>query len=268
MSTLASQQQALLDALFAWPPQPAVQRLVCHASGVGATPGRGLLVYQSNAHALAERALHAVYPVLAQMLGGQSFAELARAFWHAHPPQGGDIADWGQALAAFLQDSGQLQDEPYVPDVARAEWALHACARAGDRDADLATLALLTTEDAHTLTLNLAPGLAVLESAWPLASLVLAHLQNSPSLAQVGEELRRCLGQDVVVWRAGLQPKLRLALPGEAEVLRALQSGQSLASALQADTALDFSQWLPLVVQTGLVLGARLCATQPLEPRS
>lgn len=268
MSTLAAQQQALLDALFAWPPQPAMQRLLPHASGVGATPGRGLKVYQSNGHALAERALRAVYPVLAQMLGEQSFAELARAFWHAHPPQVGDIADWGEALGAFVRDSGQLQDEPYVPDVAQAEWALHACGRAGDREADLATLALLTTEDAHTLTLDLAPGLAVLASAWPLASLVLAHLQSGPSLAQVGEELRRCIAQDVVVWRAGFQPKLRLALPGEREVLRALQSGQSLASALQADTALDFSQWLPLAVQTGLVLGARLCAAQPLEPRS
>lgn len=256
MSTLAEQQLALLDALFAWPAQPAVQRLTLCASGVGTSPQRGLKVYQSNAHVLAERALHAVFPVLALMLGEESFAHLARAFWHAHPPQGGNIADWGEAMVEFVRDSGQLQDEPYLPDVARAEWALHRCAQAADRDADLGSLVLLTTEDAHTVSLDLAPGLSTLSSAWPLASLLLAHQMGNPSLAQVGEEMRSRVAQDVVVWRAGLQPQLRLAQTGELAVLQALQSGQSLEAALQASGELAFAHWLPLAVQTGLVLGA------------
>ena len=256
MSTLAAQQQALLDALFAWPSLNASQHFMAQAHGLGSHPERGLKAYQSNGHMLAERALHAAYPVLAHMLGEASFADLARAFWHAHVPQCGDVSQWGEALAEFVRGSEQLQDEPYLPDVARAEWALHRCTFAHDQDADLGTLALLTTEDPQALVMNLAPGLVTLSSTWPLASLLLSHLDGSPSFAEVGEQLKSRHAQDVVVWRCGYQPKLRLALAGELPVLRALQAGQALEPALQATPDLDFSQWLPLAVQTGLVLGA------------
>ncbi|NVO05927.1 MAG: putative DNA-binding domain-containing protein [Rhodoferax sp.] len=261
MSTLATQQQALLEALFAWPPQDAAQRLRSHAQGVGASPQRGLLAYQANGHMLAERALRAAYPVLAQMLGDASFADLARAFWHTCPPLLGDVAQWGQALDDFVGSSAQLQDVPYLADVARAEWALHRAATLADCDADLPTLALLTGTDPQTLVLELAPGATPLVSDWPLASLLLAHLEGQPSFAEVGELLQRRVAQDVVVWRAGLQPRLRQALPGECALLQALQSGMALEPAVGAADALDFSQWLPLAVQTGLVLGARALST-------
>jgi hypothetical protein len=265
MSTLAAQQQALLEALFAWPAQDAARRLAHYADGVGASPQRGLQAYQANGHMLAERALRAAYPVLAHMLGDESFADLARAFWHAQPPLRGDMAQWGQALADFMGSSAQLQDVPYLPDVARAEWALHAAATLANRVADLGTLALLTTEDPQTLALDLAPGVWLLSSAWPLASLLLSHLEGQPPLADVGAQLQQQLAQDVVVWRAGLQPRLRQALPGELDLLRALQSGVALEPAVDSAASLDFSVWLPLAVQTGLVLGAHRISTEPQE---
>jgi hypothetical protein len=265
MSTLAAQQQALLEALFAWPPQEAAHQLQAHARGVGASPQRGLQAYQANGHMLAERALHAAYPVLAQLLGQDSFADLARAFWHARPPLRGDVAQWGEALPEFVARSAQLQDAPYLPDVARAEWALHDCATAANRDAALDTLALLTTEDPQTLRLRWAPGLVVLSSDWPLASLLLAHREGYPAMAEVALQLQNRVAQEVVVWRAGLQPRLRQALPGEAALLRGLQSGLALEPALEAAQALDFSHWLPLAVQTGLVLGAARPGSSGLE---
>ena len=80
MSTLATQQQALLEALLAWPADDAMQKIAAHAIDPRA---RGLKAYQANGHALAERALQAAYPVVAQLLGDESFADLARALWHA-----------------------------------------------------------------------------------------------------------------------------------------------------------------------------------------
>lgn len=257
MIPLAVQQEALLDALFAWPPQDACLRLGIHASGVGTQAGRGLKVYQSNGHMLAQRAMAAAYPVMAAMLGEESFADLARALWHAHPPQGGDVAAWGQAMADFVRSSEQLRDTPYLSDVAQAEWALHRCGSAPDGEARLQTLELLTTEEAHTLALDMAPGLATVSSRWPLASMLLAHLEGGLSLDEVREQLKCGHAQDVVIWRAGLQPKLREALPGELLVLQALHDQQDLASALQCGAELDVSRWLPLAVQSGLVLGVR-----------
>jgi hypothetical protein len=252
MSNLAQQQQLLLDALLAWPGANAMKML---ADGVVDTGARGLKAYKANGHALAASALQSAYPVVAQLVGDESFVDLAHALWHAQPPTQGDIAQWGMGLAGFLEHSAQLQDDPYLADVARVEWALHQCAGAPDAQADLSTLALLTTESPEQLQLRLAPGCAVVSSAWPVASIVGAHIDGVPSLQEAGAQLRRGEAQDTVVWRAGLRPRVRLALAGEADGLRVLMQGGSLAQALDAAPQLDFGQWLPLAVQSGLVLG-------------
>ncbi len=252
MSGLAQQQRLLLDALLAWPATHATKSIANEVMDPGA---RGLKAYKANGHALAHSALQSVYPVVAQLLGDESFADLAQALWHAQPPTRGDIAQWGADLAVFLETSAQLQDEPYLADVARVEWALHQCAGAPDADADLPSLALLTSHAPECLQLRMAPGCAVVCSAWPVASIVGAHLDGSPSLQEAGVQLRKGEAQNAVVWRAGLRPRVRLALAGEAEGLQLLMQGGSLAQALDAAPALDFGQWLPLVVQSGLVLG-------------
>jgi hypothetical protein len=251
VSGLARQQQVLLDALLAWPADDAIKIIAAYAHDPG---GRGLKAYQTNGHMLAQRALQAAYPVVAQLLGEESSADLARALWHAQPPLHGDIACWGEGLAAFLQSSAQVQDEPYLADVARAEWALHQCAGAPDSPADLSTLTLLTTHDPSQLRFALVGGCAVIRSAWPIASILGAHLEDSPTLQEAGAQLRAGVAQDAVVWRAGLHPRVRQAMPGEADCLQALLRGDALAEALDQAPALDFGQWLPLAVQNGLVL--------------
>lgn len=251
MTALAQQQELLLDALFAWPAQDAMEKLAAHAIGTGA---RGLKAYQSNGHMLAERALLAAYPVVAQMIGMEGFADLARAFWHAHPPVRGDLAQWGDALPLFLQSSTQLHDTPYLHDVASVEWSLHIAATAADGVADAASLALLTTHDPEELWLALSCGCAAIQSDWPVASILSAHREGTPSFAEVGLQLSEGLAQTVIVWRNGLRPCVRLALPGEFPCLQALAAGRSLSQALDDAPALDFSAWFPMAFQTGLVL--------------
>ncbi|OYT92470.1 MAG: hypothetical protein CFE43_08470 [Burkholderiales bacterium PBB3] len=252
MSSLAAQQQDLLCLLF--------DELVENATKSGATPAhsmspRGLKAYKSNGHMLAEHALLAAYPVVAQLLGPDSAADLARALWHVHPPTRGDLALWGDALPDFLANSPQLQEDPYVADVARVEWALHRCATVADAAADPASLALLTTEDPDHLGLHLAPGCAVLRSPWPVASMVGAHVHGTPSFAEVGVELRAGVGQDVLVWRQGLRPQFRQVLPGEADLLERLLAGDAMGRALDQAPSLDFAQWFPGAIASQLVLG-------------
>lgn len=248
---LAQQQQALLAALLEWPAENAIKNIANYSIDSGA---RGLKAYQANGHFLAERALQAAYPVLSQLLGGESFADLARALWHAYPPTRGDIACWGGDLAAFVQSSAQLRDDPYLADVAQIEWALHRCAGAADIRADLSTVARLTREDPDQLKLVLSPGCAVLRSAWPVAAILCAHRDGAPGLAEAGALVRAAVAQDVVVWRCGLRPQVRQAMAGEVDAVQALLDGASLGAALTRAPTLDFAQWLPMAVQTGLVL--------------
>jgi hypothetical protein len=257
MTSLAVQQQALVEALFARPASGAIEKIAACAMHPWA---RGLKAYQSNGHALAERALQSGYPVVAQLLGDESFADLARALWHAYPPVYGDVALWGAQLPRFLAASADLQNEPYLEDVAALEWALHSAATAADAVSDLPSLALLTTEDPAALVLLLAPGSAVLPSVWPVVSIVEAHRTRAIEMAEVGAMVRQRVGQSAVVWRAGFKPSVRQAQVGEAPLLVALLANQSLGDALDVNGAadLDFTAWLPQAVQTGLVLGVRL----------
>lgn len=262
MSRLAQQQQALLDALLGSPTEAAAQAL----AGAVATPwARGLQVYRANGRALAQRALGAAYPVLVQLLGEDSFSALAQAFWQAQPPRRGDMNQWGETLADFLAGDAQLQDLPYLPDVARLEWALHRCAQTADATAEPASYQRLMDEDPARLTLVLAPGCTLLASAWPVASIVTAHHTEQPDLGTAAERLRAGLGETALVWREGLRPRVRAVWPGEAALLSALQAGASLAAALEMAHALDFAAWLPMAGRTGLLLAVHPLHSNSLE---
>lgn len=253
MSSLASQQQALLSLLAG---RSQARPASLRAPGDTNTT-RGLQAYQANAQALAERALQAAYPVLAQLLGAASFAELAQAFWHAHPPFCGDLARWGGRLPAFIRVSEQLADERYLVDVARVEWALHQAAGAADADAEPATLARMMVHDPTQLFLALAPGTAVIASIYPVTSIVNAHLLGAPTLEEAGQRLRAGTAEPALVWRKGFKPCVRFAEAAEAAFVTALLQGRALAPALDEAPDLDFNTWLPSAVQTGLLLAVR-----------
>ena len=254
MSALAEQQQALLESLFLQESKIAIKNIAICADAVGA---RGLKVYKANGHSLAERALGAAYPVLAQMLGDASFSALARALWHAMPPQCGDMAQWGDTLAEFVAASVQLADEPYLADVTRVEWALHTCAGAADAALRPATLALLGSHDLDALTVQLAPGTALICSPWPIASLVRAHRDDGITMAHAAALLRKGHAEDVVVWRQGYRPRLRCALPGEAGFVSALLQSQTLGAALDAAPQLDINKWLTEAIEMGLLMAVQ-----------
>ena len=79
------------------------------------------------------------------------FKHLAREYWHARPPERGDMGEWGSELADFLEAAPQLADEPFLGDVARIEWALHRAGTARDAVPDLSSFALLSESSSATL---------------------------------------------------------------------------------------------------------------------
>lgn len=259
-SALRAQQQALLSALWQPRHQDAIgslQGAAVIAPGTGAQWRRGLLAYRSNASELAQRALSGAYPVVAQLLGEETFGALARALWRADPPRRGDVAQWGEALAAHIESLPSLRDEePYLGDVARVEWLLHVAATAADAAVDAASLQRLATHDPAFLWLALSPGAACVASRYPVASIIGAHLNGEPALEEAGRRLRAGVAETALVWRAGFEPRLRAAAPGEAAFVAALQGRRSLADALDAAPELDFSRWLAPAVQSGLLLAA------------
>jgi hypothetical protein len=245
---------------LAQPAPPALDRLVA------APWQRGLAAYRTNASALAERALQAAYPVVAELIGGAGFGLMARHFWQRHPPERGDLAWWGDALPGFLASDSQLVDVPYLADVARVEWALHCNASAPDAaPLEPASFAMLGQQAPGAVTLRLPPGTALQRSSWPVVSLINAHLHDESTLDTAAARVQARQGEAALVWRQGLRPRLAACSSAEAALIDALLAGQSLLAALEAvdmaplmpgEGPFDFSAWLNAAVTQGQVLGA------------
>lgn len=243
----ALRQQALLAALAAPRADP------------DAPPG--LKAYRANAHASARRALATACPTLAALLGDEDFAALAREFWHAHPPHRGDLGEWGDALPGWIADHEGLADWPYLADCARVDLALHRCERAADATPDAATLALLADVDPARLSLTLMPGVAVIVSRWPIASIHAAHAPDPGEAAfdRVRERLRDRVGEAVVVARAGWRGAVHRIDAAGAVFTQAVAEGERLAPALdRAGAGFDFAAWLADAVRLQWLQGLAL----------
>jgi hypothetical protein len=272
MHPLGAQQQALLQALLARPGNAQAHTAAAQPPDFLNTrhsqATRGWAAYQANGHAMAERALRSAYPVVNALMGADNFALLARDLWHQHPPTRGDLAQWGDALPGFLQGNAALTDAPYLGDVARTEWALHTAAGAANIAPDPASFARLAEEDAHGLSLTLAPGTWVLSSRYPVVSLVQAHAHTPPRLDGAAQRLRQGVGEHALVWRSGLQPCLQAIDPPVAALLQALLAGADVPQALDAaqtstPEVWDLAAWLPAAVGEALVLGVHRLAPSP-----
>ncbi len=245
----ALRQQMLLRALWA-DARPGVVTGWLRDAPARAT--RGLQAYRANAGALAERALTAAFPTVAQLVGEESFAALARALWSAQPPQRGDIGLWGEALPGFIAAAPQLADEPYLADVARLDWAVHRAEQAADRGAARG-LERLAEADPARLQLRLAAGVALLCSAYPVVSIWQAHRSEAADrFAPVREAFAAGRGENALVWRDGFKAA-RAALPeADARFMQAAaRRPLAGAGARPAGAGFAFDGWLLQALQQG-----------------
>ena len=223
---------------------------------------RGMQAYQANACASAERALASSFPTVQALMGVESFAAMARAFWHAQPPVRGDLACFGEGLPAFIADSEQLADVPCLADSARLDWLLSAAERAADDTTDVATLKLLAEVDPPLLRLELMPGVAVLASHHPVVSIWRAH-QPGEDAAQQWLQARGAAaagkGETAVVWRSGWRAQALALSDDSARWMQCLLQGATLAAALDgAGEGFAFETWLVLALQHGWLARAWL----------
>jgi hypothetical protein len=241
----SERQRALLGALFAARAVEA-EALAAALDGEGDVAA-GLRAYRSNAHASAERALAVTFPTLRALIGAEDFAQLAREFWHARPPQRGDLGDWGDALPAWLAAHAALAAWPYLADCARLDLALHRCERARDAAIEAASFALLGEHAPGALRLRLSPGVQCLTSRWPIVTLHAAHAAGADAalFERARAQIEAGEGDAAVVARDGFRAVVhRIGAPGAA-FMQAVALDARLSDALTAAGAgFDFAAWL------------------------
>ncbi|MGV7210429.1 DUF692 family multinuclear iron-containing protein [Oxalobacteraceae bacterium A2-2] len=240
---LAQEQQqfaaGLLDPALA---APALARLK------GEHTGHRYALYRGNLTANWDKALSAAYPVIRMLVGEEFFTALARAYGRAHPSDSGDLNRFGARFPAFLRGFPHVAELPYLPDMARLEWALHRAHYAPAAPALTAQrLAAIPPGALELASPQLQPSCTLFASELAIVALWQAHQPDGPAFPD--EMAQPCHG---LVLRPQWQVQLRPLAPAAHAALSVLADGGNLGAALDAACAVDgqfdvahhLQQWL------------------------
>lgn len=194
-----------------------------------------LQVYRNNVVESLTGALRAVYPVVGKLVGDGFFRYAAHEYLHAHRPRSGNLHDFGDAFASFLAGFVPAAELPYLPDVARLEWAWHQAFHAADAPAfDLARLGTVPAEQHAALRFVLHPSACLLASDFPVVRIFEINQEGYGGDTSVDLDEG---GVRVLVIRRGLTVNVEVLAAGEAELLAALAGQQPLGTAVPAALA-------------------------------
>jgi len=219
----------------------------------GLTPAGRMQIYRNNLFTSLCDALAAVYPVVQRLVGVDFFRQTARAFVGQHPSRSGNLHDFGEAFALFLDQQSFTQTLSYLPDVARLEWAWHESYHAAEGGPlDLSTLAAVPVEAYESIRFMLAPSARLVDSAYPVLRIWQVNQQDYSGDPEVSLDQGP---SRLLILRQGKQVLLQELDQGTFVWLQALADGQplgaSLVRAVAAQPDFDFHTVLHKHVHQG-----------------
>ena len=137
---------------------------------------RRMAIYRANMVAAADKALGSAYPVVRQVVGNEFFHGLAREYQRGTPSASGDLTGYGASFDAFLAAFEHTQSMPWLPDLARLEWAVHQAYGAADAsDWDPSSLGAIEPDQQAAIRFQWAPGTTLVASAHPIVRIWTIH---------------------------------------------------------------------------------------------
>ena len=221
-------------------------------------PDQHLQIYRNNIFASLTGALKAVYPVVERLVGDGFFRFSADGYIRCHPPHSGNLHDFGKYYADFLTGFAPAASLPYLPDVARLEWAWHEAFHAADAPSlDPRQFAEVATDRQAFLRFTLHPSARLLSSSYPLLRIWQA---NQDGAAEREINLTEG-GVQLLVHRRDLHVQIETLSLGEHALLHALAQGATLETACEAAlasaAAFDLTATLQRVVHGGVLASLR-----------
>jgi len=216
-----------------------------------------LQVYRNHVRTTLTAALQATFSVVARLVGDGFFAYAVAVFIERHPPAGPCLHEYGEAWPEFLAAFPPAGILPWLPDVARLEWAMNAAHHAEDLPpVDLDELRRLPPQSLGRLVLRLDPSLRLLDSPWPVDRIWAANQPGADPAAPVDLAAG---GVRLEVRRRGDVVGFRRLDHASFALRRALQAGWPLAAAgaaaLEVEPELDLAAALSTLLQDGVIAG-------------
>ena len=215
-------------------------------------------VYRGTVRANYRNALGATYAVVRELTGNAFFDAAVDAFTAEHPSTGGDLNVYGKEFADFLAAYPYARSLPYLPDVARLEWAIDDAVRARDHAASpqevLGALSRIPGDALPGHGFVLDPSCRLVGSPFPVMRIWQVHQSEGDRSVDLDA------GADhVVVRREGDVPSLARVAPSDFAFLSTLADGGDLGSALDAalarDGAFDLAGALRTFIADGTLAG-------------
>ena len=229
--------------------------LVAAVHGDGLDPAARLRIYRNHVFATIGAVLEGTFPVVCRLVDKRFFAYAAHEYLREYPPNSRCLVDYGADFADFLAGFEPCIALPYLPDVARFEWALKMAATVREATPlPIDTLAAVPPERTACLAVRLQPSASYFTSRWPIDTIWQANQESEVptvdlTLGGTWIEIRRA--GDGVAWR-------RLD-PGILAFRTALADGLLLAAAVNAtleeDPLFDLAAALDRIFAEGLAVG-------------
>ena len=224
MRDLMQMQDDFTDALFSTTsPVPA-----CVKGATIRRADRRFAVYRNNVAVSLIEALSSRFPVVKRLVGDEFFSAMAKRYVLREPPFSPLLIHYGETFPMFIEEFEPAKPLPYLADVARLEFARGRAYHAADAEPLPAQLfADLPEEKIGATLVTLHPSVGILASAYPVLSIWEA---NQAAAVTPVEEWQ---SEAVLVARPVLEVKTERLGTGVATFLLALQSGASIAEAVE-----------------------------------
>lgn len=260
MPPLSALQAGFSRAIVAGDPRAAAPAL--RADGLD--PAARLRIHAHHYMVTLTGALAANYPVAARLVGARCFAGLAREFVQLAPPSSPCLFEYGRGFAGYLAAVPTLMALPYLPDVARLEWALNQARHAADGPRLRAeALAPLQDDGLSAAVLTLHPSVRLVASAYPVDRIWRANQPDADPDGAIAldDGGRRLLvhrdGDDDVAWC----PLVAGDFAFVSALAEGLPLGKAWTRAAAADAQFDGGRALSGLIAAGVLAGFHLPAT-------
>lgn len=191
-------------------------------------------IYRNNVRHAHSGALAAIFPAVRALVGETYFDGLAAQFADRFPPRGAILAEYGAAFPHYLTERPELSHVPFLPGVARLEWAMNDAFHAHSAFS-------LTPEDAVVLFNDDDARLRPLPSVRLVTASVAVHVIHRAALAGDADGIERADQgkQHLLVYRPDRHVTVEPLPAGEFILLDCLAAGDTVDTAIASATAGD-----------------------------
>lgn len=250
---LSDLQKAFSDAVFAANSDPIALNRVNDEieSSTTLTSQDRIDIYRNSILSCLIQALNDIYPVCSKLVGQQFFDAMSRLYAQQHPSPTPDLADFGEQFSDFIADFEHAQSLPYLPDVARLEWAWHCAFHANDESGlDFEALGQVSAEQQSDLVFKLPKSATLLQSDYPVDKIWQTNQDDADpdDVVDLNEG-----GVKLIVWRSGYDVHIDPVDESTWPLLVALNQQQPFADVCEKLPDIGIDALFPQCVQKGWI---------------